>query len=84
MTRQDAVGRALRALGAAYRGDWSDFDGRSLRHQLEEVADFLADPAPITNTEVEAWMAGWFVRNDICPVGHHWTDHCEPAQGCQA
>jgi hypothetical protein len=29
--------RNFKALGEAWRGDWSDFDGRQLRHQIDEI-----------------------------------------------
>lgn len=32
-----AIEACLAALGARWRGDWSDFDGRTLRAQLDEV-----------------------------------------------
>lgn len=31
----------LSRLGAYWRNDWSDFDGRTLRDQLDVIADFL-------------------------------------------
>lgn len=34
--------RELRALGQYYRNDWSGFDGRTLRDQLAEFANFLS------------------------------------------
>ena len=45
--------QCLNALGSAWRNDWSDFDGRTLRDQLDDIAlvlngestykDFLED-----------------------------------------
>lgn len=35
--RLAANARMLTELGARWRADWSDFDGRSLRDQLSEV-----------------------------------------------
>lgn len=35
------VSDALRKLGAAWRHDWSGFDGRTLRDQLDLAADAL-------------------------------------------
>ena len=32
----------LTALGAAWRGDWSDFDGRTLRDQLDDIQGVLS------------------------------------------
>ena len=32
--------REMRAYGQAYRNDWHDFDGRQLKKQLEELAEW--------------------------------------------
>lgn len=32
--------RELNALGQYYRNDWSDFDGRTLRSQLNQLTDW--------------------------------------------
>ncbi len=36
-TEIERVGRNMTALGAAWRGDWSDFDGRQLRDQIAAI-----------------------------------------------
>ena len=36
----DIVLREMRAVGAAWRMDWSDFDGRTLRDQLNDIAEW--------------------------------------------
>ena len=36
----EIVLREMTAYGAAYRLDWSDFDGRTLRNQLARLADW--------------------------------------------
>lgn len=46
---------ALTHLGAAWRMDWSSFDGRSLRAQLDEIAGWLTPGAPCPT--VEMWAA---------------------------
>jgi len=33
----EVMGRELRALGQRYRNDWSDFDGRTLRSELDSL-----------------------------------------------
>lgn len=33
--------QCLNALGSAWREDWSDFDGRTLRDQLDEITHVL-------------------------------------------
>jgi hypothetical protein len=40
-TRRRDVARCLEALGYDYRMDWSSFDGRCLRDQLDELAAAL-------------------------------------------
>jgi hypothetical protein len=67
--RQEAVIEALGLLGSAYRGDWSYFDGRSLRAQLDELAGVLTADKPF---DVEAWAH----VSGICPVGRGWHEHC--------
>lgn len=45
----EAAKRCLSALGARWRADWSDFDGRTLRYQLDQIAAVLDanDPADV-------------------------------------
>lgn len=38
--------REMKALGQTWRNDWSDFDGRTLRYQLELLANFLGSTDP--------------------------------------
>jgi len=56
--------KCLNALGNAYRGDWSGVDGRSLREELEEIADVL---------EGEFTYEEYCTRNSIDPVKHVWV-----------
>lgn len=67
--RQQAVITAMGLLGSAYRGDWSDFDGRSLRAELDDLAGALTSDKPF---DIEWWAHG----NGICPVGRCWHEHC--------
>lgn len=67
--RQEAVIEAMGLLGSAYRGDWSDFDGRSLRAELQDLAAALTSDKPF---DAEWWAHG----NGICPVGRCWHEHC--------
>jgi hypothetical protein len=41
MNKIEIVKRELNALGQYWRNDWSDFDGRTLRDQLDTIASFL-------------------------------------------
>lgn len=67
--RQQAVITAMGLLGSAYRGDWSDFDGRSLRAELDDLAAALTSDKVF---DVTSWAHG----NGICPVGRGWHEHC--------
>ena len=40
LNKEEAI-KCLNALGEAWRGDWNDFDGRTLRDQLGEIASVL-------------------------------------------
>ena len=64
------IGQALKMLGAAYRSDWSDFDGRTLRMQLDELAEYLSGKVSAFDLE------GWAVMVGICPVEGGWTENC--------
>ena len=63
---------AIHGLAQAWRGDWSDFDGRTLRDQLIVLRDALEEDAPRFLSEDFLLVAG------ICPTHHCWTDHCGP------
>lgn len=74
MSNAEAVAEALQMLGSAYRGDWADFDGRSLRSQLNELAAALKSDKPF---DVEVWA----VISCICPVNRQWAEHCSDRSG---
>lgn len=60
---------ALRELADAWRGDWHDFDGRTLKHQLRAVEQ-VADG--------EMTLAQFRDDSGLCPKGGgHWTEYCE-------
>ena len=58
--RTGIVVRELRALGQAWRNDWSEFDGRQLRDQLDAIANFAVD------TEAQDCNVGtdWLKKSD--------------------
>jgi hypothetical protein len=63
----------LREYGAALRGDWADFDGRSGRAALDEIASWIEDPAAYPGDEDARRSLG------ICVTGGgHW---CGPYYG---
>ena len=68
-----AVAEALQLLGTAYRMDWSDFDGRTLRSQLDDLAGCLTSGKEF---DIQSWAAGV----GICPVNRSWDNDC-PERG---
>jgi hypothetical protein len=60
----------LAALGTAYRGDWSDMDGRALRSQLNEIDTIIRDE--IAGNDVTALVDGFYAGNGICRSCHSW------------
>lgn len=79
--RPSEIATALTCLGRAWRGDWSDFDGRTLRYQLDELSDALVSDTPF---DLRTWCASW----GICPDGAGFADYCDnrpesvPARRC--
>lgn len=67
---REQVKVALGLLGEAWRGDWSDFDGRTLRAQLDELAGHLDDKAKPFDG------AFWAALKGICPVNGCWCEYC--------
>ena len=67
--------QALREWASAIRGDWSDIDGRSVKAELNAVADAISGGAQA------AWTIDqWRTDMGLCPSGEgHWTRHCQPA-----
>lgn len=72
------VGQALQLLGTAYRMDWSDFDGRTLRDQLNDLAGYLTGEEK--GFDLEAWAFGV----GICPEGRSWTKECVYKTGTES
>lgn len=69
MANAEQVADALSLLGAAYRSNWSDFDGRSLRSQLDELA--------MTLREGKLFSAErWAFATGICPASKGWVTDC--------
>ena len=50
---------SMRALGDAWRGDWNDFDGRTLRDQLYDIEAVLR--GSISKTE---FLTKWQIEHD--------------------
>jgi len=41
MNKTKILERELKALGQYYRNDWSEFDGRTLKNQIEKIFDWF-------------------------------------------
>lgn len=65
---------ALSSLGSAWRGDWSDFDGRTLRAQLNSWMALMERTLAGETTGEE--IATWIELQGICPRCHSWWEHC--------
>lgn len=58
---------ALTHLGQAWRGDWSEFDGRTLRAQLDDLSLIL---------DGKRTLAQFLAGCGICPDHSCWPEHC--------
>jgi hypothetical protein len=66
----EAVASAMEALGSAWRGDWSDFDGRTLRSELGDLASHLRSDTPVTYEQLCREVG-------VCPVRRAWPEYCD-------
>ena len=67
----------VREYGEAFRHDWSDVDGRSVRADMGVIADWLEAP-PLYPGDDQARA-----RLCICPHGRgHWSGWCD--DNCEA
>lgn len=65
----------LTALGGCWRGDWSDFDGRTLRDQLDDLRPIIE--AAAAGEDVTERIAADRIGNGMCPTGGgHWRHYC--------
>lgn len=72
--RIEAIAAGIQALGEAYRDDWSDFDGRTLRAQLNGYADLLRSDRMMTYEQL-------CLSDSVCPLNRCWYEHCPDAIG---
>lgn len=78
----DAVGALLVNLGGAWRGDWSGFDGRTLRDEMDEASALLC--RAVRGENVLSDLARYRREHGLCPQGgSHWTTYCAD-YGCAA
>ena len=66
----EAVADAMNALGSAWRGDWSFFDGRQLRDELGDLSMWLTSPEPKTYEEMCLVLG-------VCPESRCWPEYCD-------
>lgn len=70
------VAKALNEYGEAFRGDWSDIDGRGVRTEMGTISAWLTSDTPVTIDTM---------RNELglCPNGdRHWEYYCRES-GCE-
>lgn len=66
--------KILREYGHAFRGDWSSstIDGRSVLGEMNDVADWIEQPATYPGDKGAREKLG------ICPAGDgHWELYCD-------
>ncbi len=72
---REAVALALKAYGSDLRNDWSEFDGRSAKYMLDNLASYLTDDAePVTWEDLAAVY-------EFCPVErtrYRWCSKADP------
>lgn len=71
----ESVFAAMEMLGEAWRGDWSDFDGRTLRSQLDQLARLGREA--LAGTAIVGPLAGFYAEQNICPYCRSWTEYCD-------
>lgn len=70
---------ALNGLAEAWRGDWSGFDGRTLRNEIHEWETLFRRALAGEAEPGEA--ADWLRSEGVCPVCGCWWDYCsEPPE----
>lgn len=76
----------LWVLARAWRLAWSDFDGRILRSQIEDIIGDTPPDIGLNDADVPTGVdAGalreWMQTNDICSSCGCWHDVCECKDG---
>lgn len=67
---------ALRLLGECWRSDWSEFDGRTLRSQLDDIADIAQSEEHMDRDAAKKLYGSFMMFNEICPDHACWDRHC--------
>ena len=58
MEKQIILERELKALGQYYRNDWSNFDGRTLRNQIDTIFEWFNNNEETEFVEFSEKLAG--------------------------
>ena len=84
--RIESAYSTLHELAQAWRGDWAQFDGRTLRHEIEDWKKSVLDVALDSlkeDVEIDAANAAFRVTHGLCRNGGgHWYEHCRVDRGC--
>ena len=73
--RIELVRECLSALGSAWRGSWVDFDGRTLRSQLEDISGFF--DCDMDGKTVDSEYRGFCEQWGICRKELCWEEFCD-------
>jgi hypothetical protein len=87
MTNEE-IAQLLREFGSAIRGDWGSIDGRSIRHNMDRLADLIevsdSDELRELSAQRSSEKRGSALLQvgrdylNICPAGKgHWPDYCD-------
>lgn len=78
--QREFVFAANKELGSAWRNDWSDFDGRTLRSQLEDIESLALEVA--AGTPRDEALVRFRSINSLCEAGHGCWTHYEGCFTC--
>lgn len=86
VARAEQAAKVLRELGSAWRGDWSEFDGRTLRTQIgswiDDVLAVALDDRNHSTEELEERVRAFRVSCGLCPDGiGEWVQNCGWSNG---
>ena len=62
----------LYEYGEAIRGYWGEIDGRQMRGEIQDIAEWIRD-------DDSSWTREKIrLRLNICPLGNgHWAEYCK-------
>lgn len=65
--------------GQAWRGDWSFFDGRTCRDDMEVIAGWVRDPGSYPGDDEATDRLGFCIKSRGYGPEGHWFEHCNHA-----